>query len=287
MVYMIEDFQDRMNTKYVGIGFILLLAFSIGGVVQFTSNSSASYEPHRQSLGASGGVPTSLEYSGDSAEADKGGSGSIERKVITRYSIDLEVPDVEDAMEQTEDVTRSYAGFVDSSSFDRETGVRGTLTVRVPENNVTEFLDDLNDKWKVESSRKSSQDVTDRYTELQLELKNRRQELQQLERLMNQTNRTEDLIKIQERMSELRSRIQYLENQLTDLDRRVEYTEVTISYEEPQPFSTEFEIRESFREAYRGLFNSINLMIVGLGYLLPFLAIGAIIYKGRNLVRQL
>lgn len=286
VVNMIEELQDRLNRKYVGIGLVLLLAFAIGGIAQLTSNSS-SHSPYSntQSLTGAGGAPTSLDYSGDSK--GKESSGSNGRKVITRYSIDLEVPDVEDAMAETEEVTGEYAGFVDSSSFDREKGVRGTLTVQIPENNVTDFLDRLDDEWKVESSRKNSQDVTDRYTELQLELKNKRQELKQLERLINKTNDTENLIKIQERMSELRSRIQYLDNQLTDLDRRVEYTEVRISYEEPQPFSSEFELREAFRDSYRGLFQSINMIIVGLGYLVPFLLIGAIIYKGRNLVRQL
>lgn len=286
MLESLKDSIEGINRKHLGTGLVLLLAFSIGGIVQLTGNSAAdAYEPRKQSLAGAGGAPTSLDYAGDSAE--RGSSGSTGRKVITRYSIDLEVPDVEEAMAETEKITERYAGFVDSSSFDRETGVHGSLTVRIPENNVTEFLDQLDEEWKVESSRKNSEDVTDRYTELQLELRNKRQELQRLEELMNRTNDTSDLIKIQERMSELRSRIQYLDNQLTDLDRRVEYTEVSISYEEPQPFSTEFEIRESFRDAYRGLFQSINLMIVGLGYLLPFLAIGAIIYKGRKVVRQL
>ncbi len=282
----LEDFVDR---RYLAAALVLFLALAIGVASQFTGlgNTQEDFSsPARQELKSS----SSLGYSADApsgAESDGASGSSTERKRITRYNIDLEVPDVEEAMNGVQQFTEEYAGIVDSSSFSRETDTRGTLAVRVPEENVTAFLDALEQNWEVKSSQKNSDDVTDRYTEIELELRNRRQELRQLEKLINRTNDTSDLIEIQDRMSHLRSRIQYLENQLTGLDRRIEYTEVTVNFEEPESLTTEFDLRESFMNAYRAIFSSLNLIIVGLGYLLPFLVIGAIIYKGRNIARQL
>ncbi|MDY6768881.1 MAG: DUF4349 domain-containing protein, partial [Candidatus Nanohaloarchaea archaeon] len=132
--------------------------------------------------------------------------------------------------------------------------------------------------WTVESRDTSVEDVTRRHTELSLELRNKRQELRQLENLMNRTDDVENLIKIQERMGELRTRIQYLENEMAELEERVEYATVTITMEEASAFETRFELRRAATDAYRGAFKSVNLMIVGTGYLLPFAALFAVLY---------
>lgn len=280
------DFKDLADKRYLGIAALLLAAVVTGGLVQLTVNSGTGDSAvHERKFAAAGtGSPVALELKGDTSANSQ--SIEQERKRVTRYFIDLEVPEVEKAIDETKELAKSYGGYMRSSSFDREDGDRGELEVRVPDSNVSEFLGQVEKNWKVESSRKSVEDVTERYTQLKLELENKRQELRRLEELMNQSDSVENTIRIQERMSELRSRIQFLENELSQLDTRVEYSTIRISYEEPQPITHEFELRESFRQGYRGVFASLNLMIVGFGYLFPFLLLGGIIYKGRNLWRE-
>lgn len=279
---MLEELRSNVDRRHAAIIAVLGLMLLTGGIAKLTAPSSSNSLRAQQNLAASGGAP--LAY--DKAEKEAADTGTDERKKVTRYRIDLEVPDVEEAMDQTGQLAESHGGYTTSSSFSREDGNRGSLDVAVPEENVSEFLGEVRDNWKVESSNKDTDDVTDRYTELELELRNKRQELNRLESMMNETENVDSLIKIQERMSELRSRIQFLENQLNQLDQKVEYTQIHLSYEEPKPLSHEFEVRESLRQGYRGVFQSLDLMIVGLGYLLPFLLLGGIIYKGRNLWRE-
>lgn len=278
---MIDRLRERSGDRYILAVAVIGLALLTGGAVKFLDSMSlgGNSPVERQKLAATGG---SVTYNAGGAA----GTDTTERKRVTRYYIDLEVPDVEAAIDETGELAERKGGRVLSSSFNREDGDTGDLEVAVPDSNVSGFLEQVESSWRVESSRKTVDDVTERYTELELELENRRQELRKLEQLMNRSDSVENTIKIQERMSELRSRIQFLENQLADLDRRVEYTNIHLSYEEPQPITHEFELRESFSHAYRGIFSSLDLMIVGLGYLLPFLVLGGIIYKGRNLWRE-
>ncbi|MFB6190397.1 MAG: DUF4349 domain-containing protein [Candidatus Nanohaloarchaea archaeon] len=279
---MMDELRSTIDRRHLAVVAILGLTLMVGGLAKLTSTATGDSVRAQQDLTAAGGAPISY----DAGSTVREQSAETERKKVTRYRIELEVPDVEKAMDQTGELAKTHGGYTTSSSFSREDGNRGSLEVAVPQENVSAFLGEVRDTWRVESSERDTEDVTDRYTELKLELKNKRQELNRLEEMMNETDSVDSLIKIQERMSELRSRIQYLENQLNQLDRKVEYTRIHLSYEEPKPLSHEFEIRESLRQGYRGIFQSLDLMIVGLGYLLPFLLLGGIIYKGRNLWRE-
>lgn len=272
------DLRSKLKTKNASIAVFLILALVIGAVSNIAGNTASLGERETTSpdYDATGSKTSPLEL---------GGSADSSRKKATRMDLELEVPNVEEAQRQTQEMAEKHGGYVTSSHLSREPGTSGRLTVKVPDENMSSFMSDVESSWTVESRNTDIDDVTDRYTELELELENKRQELERLQELMNRSENVSDLVKIQERMGELRSRIQYLENQLEDLDRRVEYTEISLYYEEPQTFHTEFELRDSFRDAYRAVFQGLDLLIVGIGYLLPFLVVGWIIYKGRNLFR--
>lgn len=221
-----------------------------------------------------------------------GGSGGAVADTRTDYEavtvyMDIEVEDVSDALDSVQVLSENYAGNVQHSSLQRnEEADRGSITVQVPKSNHSEFLSELEDIGEINSKTTNSADLEERYTELSLELKNKRQELQKLEELMNNTEEVESLIKIQERMSELRSRIQFLENSLSDLDKRIDYVSIDISLSEPEPFTSELDIRQSFVDAYEALLSSIRTIIVGVGYLIPFAVLWLIFSKSRNLLKN-
>lgn len=266
-------------------GAFLVVAVLLTGFVATTLNSgglgmqSQSGDAYRggQTTTASNDLDVSADIPGPREE---GTTSSTERKRIERIDMDFEAPDAETAIDDSKNLASEHGGYSESEDINKRFGDSGSVTVRVPAENVTAFLEELESQgsWKLKSKNKNVQDVTDRYEELELELKNKRQELNRLEDLINQTDEVDSLIKIQERMSELRSRIQYLENQLQDIDSQVDYTRIDLRFEEPEPITAEFEIRESVTQGYKGIFQSLNFMIVGAGYLLPF-AIIFFIYR--------
>lgn len=273
---MLREYIKDIDNAYLAIASALVLALSAGFAVQAFTGSAVSGDGYR----TTGAAPQSFDRLALDTQAS-----TEERKKVTSYNLDFKVPDVQKAMDSTATSASSYGGYVDSSNFNRDRGVNGYMTVRVPENNVTGFISDLENDYNLQSKSKNIDDVTEQYTELELELKNKRQELRRLEELMNRTEDVDSLIKIQERMSELRSRIQYLESRLEDLDKRVEYTRVHIQFEGPAPITTEFGLRDSVQQAYQGIFSSINLIIVGVGYLLPFAVIIGVVYAARRRLR--
>jgi DNA repair ATPase RecN len=218
---------------------------------------------------------------------DMGASGSASnhenRKKATRYDIELEAKDVSDTKHSIEKMVEQNKGIVTSSNIRQKSPVSATVDFRVPESNSSKVLTRVEELGKLESKRKTVDDLTDQYDEVTTELDNRKQELQQLERLMNNTEKVSELVEIQERMSTVRSRIDYLEQRKTRLDNRVEYTDFSVTISQPTPFNTDFEPRETFADAYKGFFNSIKLLIVGLAYITPIAIILSTIYGLKRL----
>lgn len=267
--------KNHTEITLIAAAFLIVAVGGLSTMVGQTSSraSTDSYTAHAQrGTVTSAGASTDLAF-------ESGQVVETERKRIESFDLDFEAKNVREAVGSSKRIAEDFGGYSTSERFynNHGRGDSASVTVRVPKENVSEFLNELEAKnWKLDSKNRNIDDVTDRYTELELELKNKRQELQRLEELMNESNKTEDLIKIQERMSELRSRIQYLESQLADIDKRVDYTRIDLNFDEPEPITSEFELRGSFRDAYRAIFTSINWMIVGIGYLLPFAAVYAV-----------
>lgn len=285
----------KNNSKYLIAFTAVIGVLLVGGIVSSlsTSTSSGSYG-ETQNLAASGGLADSYDTTESMSRdlpgprpRDGGDPDADQKKVITSYNIGFEAENIRAALSRTGELASNYGGWTDSENFNSgQTSDSGYITVRIPSENVSEFLSEAENSWKLKDKNQNKQDETSRYTELQLELKNKRQELRKLEELMNQTEEVESLIKIQERMSEIRSRVQYLENQMENIDQRVDYTEIRISFEQPESFTAEFELKRTFTDAYQGIFESLKLIIVGIGYLLPFAAIFALIYYGRRALKQ-
>lgn len=274
------DVDDFTGNRFVMAGATLAILLVTGIVVQGFGTTSGAQE--RVALSADAGVPHASGSGGEAFASDGAEVEDEGRKQITTARIDIDVPDVQQAQTDIETLTSGHGGYVVSTSVSREFGDQGRMEVRVPDGNLSTFLTTVEGRWQVDSRQVDVRDVTRQYTELSLELRNKRQELQRLEELINRTDDVDTLIKIQERMGELRTRIQFLENELSQLEERITYATVTITMEESSAFETRFELRRALTESYRGMFKSLNLMIVGAGYLLPFVIIFLLVYVGRK-----
>ncbi|MDY6761774.1 MAG: DUF4349 domain-containing protein [Candidatus Nanohaloarchaea archaeon] len=274
--------DDLVKNRFLVVAVALAAVLVTGVLVQGTgvAVSGAGGQPQVEKAVYDSGEARS--FAADTGGGEAGDSGGDGRMRVTRVRMDINVPDVQQAQTDIETLVNDYDGFVQDTSIQKEFGDSGRMEVRIPEQNRTVFAAAVEERWEVDSRDTSVNDVTRRHTELSLELKNKRQELRRLEQLMNRTDDVENLIKIQKRMGELRTRIQFLENEIAQLEEQVEYATVTISMEEASAFESRFELRQAVTDAYRGALDSVNLMIVGTGYLLPFAVLFALLYLGKR-----
>jgi len=109
---------------------------------------------------------------------------------------------------------------VSSRISGEENDRRGWISIRVPDGKFEQALAELRDlSVRVESESTDSQDVTEEYVDLQSRLKNAQATENQYLALLQKAENVEDILRIYERLSQVRSeieqlkgRIQYLEN---------------------------------------------------------------------------
>jgi polyhydroxyalkanoate synthesis regulator phasin len=279
----IENLVSRRNLL-IGPGVLVVLSVVALAAFGFNTSSSAQTEGFDSSAGAS--VARDAPLPGP----ETGATDTTERRRAVSVDLSFEVGDVGLAVDSAASLARESGGFVEDEELDRSGRNTGGVEARVPDGNASGFLRSLEGRegWSLESRNRRVEDLTASYTETELELENKRQELRRLEELVNQTGEVSTLVDLQERMSEVRSRVQFLEQRLETLRTRTSFTEFTVRFEEPATLSTSFELDESLNRSYQAFFDSVEFLVVAIGWLLPvalLLLVGYGVYRGALRLR--
>lgn len=265
----IPEFDNRIKIA-AALSIVLLTGFIATNIGSTQSHNYKEKLDSSGNIGASYDAPARTEEdAGDAARSRDISSQQNDRKVITTVRTTIKVDKVESAMQQVSSNAESLDGFIESSSVSQDREKRGSMTIAIPEENLSEFENSLEDNWRLESRDIDRDDVTDSYNELETEIESLKAEHQRLKELINQTDDVENLIRLQERMSEVRSQINYKQQRLDRLEDDIQYSKVHLTLEGPQSFKSQFEIQETLSDAYSAVFESVKLIIIGVAYLLP------------------
>ena len=225
--------------------------------------------------------------SGDQTSAlllDRGATGGILSelsRVIRTAELGLVIqPDsFNDRFAQVIDVATDNDGFV-ATSTSRERS--GTVTMRVPADTFTQTLQDLRALGDVEVQTIQGRDVTAEYVDLLARMRIAKARRQVLLRLMDRATSIEQTIRVQNALDETQLQIEGLQGQLRFLDNRTSLATIQVHLrEEGVEIAVEIDtpsIPNAFERAGAGFVGAIAAIIVGIGYLLPVVAIGLVIW---------
>lgn len=211
----------------------------------------------------------------------KGAGAPAPSRVIRTAQIGLVIP--RDAFDErfgeAVDVAEEHGGFVaDSSTRSRS----GFLTLRVPAQTFDETLRALRGLGTVEVQSVHGKDVTADYVDLHARLRIARSRREVLLGLMSDATTIEQTIRVENALDETQLRIEELEGQLRLLDDRTSLATIRVALREKGSESVgEAEtasIPNAFARAAAGFVGVIAAIVIGLGYLLPLLAIGLVIW---------
>jgi len=211
-----------------------------------------------------------------SGPAEVPGSPVLSR-VIRTASIAVVIP--RDAFDErfgeAVDIAEEHGGFVaDSRSRSRS----GSLTVRVPSENFDETLRALRELGTVEVESVHGKDVTADYVDLHARLRIARARRDVLLGLQAEASTIEQTIRVQNALDATQFEIETLQGQLRLLDDRTSLATIGFDLREQgvEPGS-EVEtpsIPNAFERAAAGFVGVIAAIVIGLGYLLPLIALG-------------
>lgn len=158
-------------------------------------------------------------------------SDSIEeRKLIKQGYIDVEVKELDKAVDAVDKAIAGLGGYV--SSIERHED-QVYLEVRVPAKAFDSLFKKVGGLGRVISSNQNVTDITDSYYDLDTRLKNAYALEEKYRQYLNQAKSIEDILKVEQYLSNVRSDIERMEAQKRRYDRDVSYSLLRITLRLP------------------------------------------------------
>ncbi|HLB71229.1 MAG TPA: DUF4349 domain-containing protein [Candidatus Methanoperedens sp.] len=197
---------------------------------------------------------------------------SQDRKIISKASIQLEVDNVQAAFNRITNITLANGGYVSSSSVYGGDRKNGQVTVRVPQKNFHSAIEQIEALGTIKSREILGQDVTEEFIDLGARLGNLQKQETRLQEILKMASNVKEVLEVEHELERVRGEIERLTGRLNYLNQSVEISTITVSASEPAPFAGEnWGIVDSLIEAARGFIESIRVLIVFTGIILPIL----------------
>ncbi len=197
---------------------------------------------------------------------DKGNN----RKIIKNYSLNIETLKFDETYSDILSKITENNGVVDNSSINNnsinsERSRYLSMNVRIPIEKVDGFIEYMNNKFNVTYRSESQEDITDIYDDTTVRLENLKLEEKKLQELIPKTNKVEELIQVQDRLSTINSEIKRLENRKNNYDKKINYSNIFLSVTEVKNLTdtsdSELPNRENILSAFHQNFNDTILFL--------------------------
>ena len=243
-------------------------------------------------------------YDEAASTADNGGAALPEnQKLIRTVYMDAETLDMDPLMGWIESRVASLGGYFEQKSI-RRSGSRddgsyykyADLMIRIPAENLDQFVSQMGDEANITSTSESTENVTLQYVSTQSRVTALETEQKRLLELLENAETMEDLLTIESRLTDVRWELENYASQLRVLDNQVNYSTVYLNIREVDEPTVVVErtvwqkIGDGFTKntgrMWRGLVNTFVWFITVVPYLVPLALIGGVAMLGVKLGKK-
>lgn len=269
------------------------------GMTNQYSQSTSSYNTAGGSYISSDSYQESYDMDMDMAPEEEAGTADNAditdgRKMVETVRLDVETKEFDQMMSVLETQVRKLGGYIENmetyngSSYSSYSSSRyANLTIRIPSKELSGFLDTVSDVGNVVRRTSSQEDVTLTYVDMESRRDMLQAEQARLLEFMDRAETMEDIITIEQRLSEVRYQLESMESRLRSMDNLVDYGTVHMSISEVRELTpvAEQTVWERISEGFMGSLYSIRDGITEFGiwffinipYLLIWAAVIAVI----------
>lgn len=226
-----------------------------GGSSKATADMAVAQEAMVESPAASmGGVLTNSTGSAGNSIAD------TEQKLIKTVRMDVETEDLEALLPQINEKIGALGGYIEEqelnngSSYSSYRYRSASLTVRVPAENLSSFVEDVQGVSNVVTYNESTENVTLTYVSTESRMKALEVEQERLLELLAKAENMTDLLEIEARLTDVRYELESVTSQLRVLSNQVDYATIHLYisqvrvYTETEPQTVWQRIGSGFKE---------------------------------------
>lgn len=285
-----------MKKRLLPLFLALLLSLSAcGSSSGGTANSAAAGDASADNGWA--------EAAMDAADTAGGADFSAVRrnaKLILNADLSLETQDFEKSAADIEKMTAEAGGYIESSGTYGDTGSRSAnYTLRVPQEKFEQFYAQLGENMHVVSRSRSSEDVTEQYTDIETRLATLQTKHERLLSLLEKADKMEDIISLENALADCEYEIDSLTGSKRHYDDLVGFSTFYINLREVQTLTatadgTGFgaQLTQAAKTGARGLADVVRGTILGVVMFWPAVilliagtAAGVILHRRRKAKR--
>lgn len=177
-------------------------------------------------------------------------------KIIYSANVTVETTDFDGSLAKVEELLSGCGGWVESSSvnganfYQKSRGYASSRSasycLRIPSECFNDLMNSLSALGNVPYTHTYTENVTSQYYDTEAHMKAYQTQETRLLEMMELAESVEDIVILEDRLTELRWRIESLQSQLNNWDRRVSYSTVYLDLQEVQEYTPESETRLSY-----------------------------------------
>ncbi|MCD8327205.1 MAG: DUF4349 domain-containing protein [Lachnospiraceae bacterium] len=230
------------------------------------------------------------DYIEDYEYSDVSGETTSDRKLIRTVDMSVETTSYDSALAAVKAQVSESCGYVEYiysynfSSYSSYTPTRSSdLTLRIPSENLDTFLGAVSDICNVVYSNETVTDVTLTYVDLESRIQILETEQARLIELLEEAENLEDILTIEERLSEVQYQLESKESQKRTYDNQINYSTVTLYLQEVRELTPTVEltvwqrISQGFANSVENVIEDISETVIWIIIHIPYLIIWGVV----------
>jgi protein-tyrosine-phosphatase len=275
--------------KQITLAIVLLLTASLLFGCGVKSNDGAIAPEDAEGTYAGGVLSDSVEQS----KSEPGEMGNTDastpvssQKLVRKVWLVAETEDLDGLLSQVQQRITELGGYVESrevyngNSKNTYRSRNADLTIRIPAQQLNEFVAHVTENSNITSSNETADDITLSYVATQSRITALETEHARLLELLAKAETMEDLLKIESRLTDVRTELEEVTSQLRVYDNLVDYATVYLSINEVKEYTVVEEPETVWQRIGTGFMQSLKnlgtfftelfvFLIVALPYLIP------------------
>ena len=212
------------------------------------------------------------------------------RKIIKTVNVVSETKELDSALAKIESDVAALGGYIQSSntygkSYEKYSNRHASYTLRIPAEMLDSFMNSMGGYVNITSKTEKVDDITDTYTDIEARLETLKTQETRLIELLAKAEKLEDIITLEERISNVRYEIESYEARMRNYNTLIAFSTVNIDLSEvidytPEPIKDPTfgeRLGEAFKESWKEFAEGCKDFSVGLVYALPTLLVLAVI----------
>lgn len=171
----------------------------------------------------------------------------FQKKVIKTGGLSYKVENTKEEYRRISTLLEKYEAYIssenESKGYDR---INYNVSIKVPPRHFDPLVEDLTKEKKLDNRWVNTDDVTERYYDLQSRIGNKKKLEERYQEILKKADNVRDILEVERNLNQVRSEIESLQGQFKLLSHRINFSTVDVSFYELIPYELDQEQRPGF-----------------------------------------